>query len=91
MDEIEFTEKEVTKTYVVLNGEEFPAGRVWELLDDLQDTDGFVSGVRVTGVHADIAEELDEMGIVGHSYSAGYYEANEHKISEMMDAIFDHA
>lgn len=89
MTDISVETRTVERKYVTIGDESFPAGYVLDLIEALQGTDGFVSGVNCGGLDADIAEALEETEAVGHSYSAGYFEKDAEALAEMQETIWE--
>ncbi len=80
----------VTKTFVTIEGEEFDAGVFLDVLDNIKDTDGYMTGLRNLNPEAKkIIEKLEELGFVGHTYSAGWFAKDEESLSEIWSHTMD--
>lgn len=84
--DIEEREITVTKVYISLNDYEFEAPRFLDFIETIEGTDGFMSGVtNVSGTDRKIAEALEEMGIVAHTHSAGWFVKDEDVLEELWE------
>jgi hypothetical protein len=89
MVEISVETRTVEREFVLINGEEFPAGIVLDMLNNLEGTDGFMSGLRCSGLEADVADVLVDIGVVSHSNSAGYYLSDEELAAEIYEELLE--
>lgn len=69
------------------SGESFPVSKVLDFLEMVEGTDGFIRGLRCTGMDDEIAEHFKEMGVVGHTHAAGYYEKDAERRREMFEEL----
>lgn len=89
MVDISVEAKTVEREFVEFgSGDEYPAGVVLDFLNKLEGTDGFVAGVRCSGLDADVADELSDLGVISHSHSVGYYVSDESLFEEIRDEIW---
>lgn len=88
--EIEFDTREevVEKTYITIDGEEFPSGPVFEFLETIAGTDGFVTWVTPDYNERDFAEYLQEKGLVGRKANGGWFD-RDGQCEELNDRLED--
>lgn len=86
--DIERREVELERVFVQFEDgeEEFHYSEVMAFLDAIKGTDGFVAGTR-DPKHEDIAEFLEERGLVGKTHAAGWFEKDEEACEELYDRL----
>lgn len=84
-----------TKTFVTFNSEtneevEFEMGRVIDFLESLMGTDGFMTGVKnLDYSDRELAEALEEEGLIARTYSAGWHEKDEDRVNELWETCME--
>lgn len=69
---------------------EFETGKVIEFLESLMGTDGFMSGIKhLNYPDKELAEALEEEGLIGRTYSAGWQEKDEEGINELWEMCME--
>lgn len=83
---VEQREVTVTKTFVEIDGHEFEFDEVFEFLNEVEGTDGFMTAVHVNG-STDLPDVLEELGYVAHSQARGWYERDSEACERLRETI----
>lgn len=84
---MEVKKKTVEKKYVTLNGNEYPYGDVYDVVDGLIGTSGFIEHATLTHIHGEIGDDLQELGFVSRTASGGYYSNNDDGLEGLLDEM----
>ena len=74
------------KIYAKINGKEFIAWSLIEILDELQGTDGFM--IRLVIDDLDTGRLLADLGIASQTARGGYFCKNEKKRKQLSDKLY---